>query len=74
MKLNESNLKAMLSTGSVKAVDVVRRESGLVVSVTGMNGKAHTLSSKREDARTWQSLDTVDRFLKSLGVGSYSVI
>lgn len=74
MRVTESTVKAMLEVGSVDKIDVVRRENEFNVCLTKKSGGAVVLGSARQKVRSFKSLDTVDRFLKSVGVGSYSVI
>lgn len=74
MKIDEPRLKVMLSMGAVKQVDVVSRDGGFTVLITGNSNNACTLSSQRSDKRVWKSMDTLHGYLKSIGVGSYSVI
>jgi len=65
----EPAARLLVESGAVRGARIVRAgERWAVLLLVGM--EEYTVSSKREDVRTWASLDTLAEWLKNLGIGS----
>jgi len=67
----EPAARLLVESGAVRGARIVRTGAGerwAVVLLVGL--EEYTVSSKREDVRTWASLDTLAEWLKNLGIGS----
>ncbi len=70
--MNEKTLRALIDAGAVKRVRIIANGSLFHVDADTLNDTvtAHTLKG---GIKTWSSLDTAARWVRSLGIGTAQI-
>jgi hypothetical protein len=66
--LDEKTLKALVTAGAVRRVDIIASGARFHVEATTPNG-AIAAQTRRGKIRTWATLDAAARWVRGLGIG-----
>jgi len=67
--MNEKIMKAMVSTGVVKKIDIVAHGGHFHIEANTPNGSV-TAETQKGKVKTWVTLDAAAKWVRSLGIGS----
>ena len=66
--MNEKTLRALVEAGAVKKIKIIGDGAFFHVEVITLNGSVIAQTNKG-DIKTWSSLDTSAKWVRSLGIG-----
>lgn len=66
--MDEKTLKALVTAGAVRRVDIIASGARFHVEATTPNG-AIAAQTRRGKIRTWATLDAAARWVRGLGIG-----
>lgn len=67
--MNENTLRALINAGAVKRIRVIANGARFHVEADTPN-ETHIAETLKGKARTWGSLDSTAKWLRSLGIGT----
>jgi hypothetical protein len=71
--VNEKTFRTLIEAGAVKKVSIVAQGGRFHVEAKTPNGSLTALTLKG-DVKTWTSLDSAARWVRSLGIGTVSLM
>ena len=70
--MNEKIFRALVEAGAVKDINIVADGSRFHVRINTINGSA-TASTVKGGVKTWGSLDSAAKWVRTMGIGKASV-
>ena len=70
--MDEKTLRALIEAGAVKSVHIIANGSLFYIELDTQNGSITALTLKSR-VKTWSSLDTAAKWVRSLGFGKASI-
>ncbi len=68
--MNSKTLKALIDAGAVKSVCIVAYGATVHVSIMTLSGKAQAATTLKGDIKTWSTIDSAAKWIRSLGIGN----
>lgn len=71
--MDTNTLKALINAGAVKSCKLVAEGSKIHALVINVNNSTGVIHTNKGSIKTWASLDSAAKWLRLMGLGSFSV-
>lgn len=68
MQMDEKTMRALVSAGAIRRIDIIATGARFHIEASTPNGPI-TAQTRRGKIKTWVSLDAAARWVRSLGIG-----